>query len=73
MTTYTTDDACKNYLVSCTTKKDGGCVTRAACSAATNQESCKTNSSGNLCYWNSANACVDKNCAAAPATYTTNK
>nr|AAS94225.1 surface antigen A [Paramecium tetraurelia] len=72
-TSLTTDDACKLFRVdgSCTTKANGGCVTRTTCSAATIQASCVKNSSGGDCYWNGT-ACVDKNCANAPVTMTTN-
>ncbi|CAD8045369.1 unnamed protein product [Paramecium sonneborni] len=48
-----------------------GCVTRTTCAAATIQAACVKNSSGGDCYW-TGTACVDKTCANAPLTMTTN-
>ncbi|CAD8183449.1 unnamed protein product [Paramecium pentaurelia] len=72
-TSLTTDDACKTFRTdgTCTTKANGGCVTRTTCAAATIQASCIKNSSGGDCYW-TGTACVDKTCANAPTTMTTN-
>ena len=69
----TTDDACKSFRTdgTCTTKSGGGCVTRSTCAAATIQAACVTSSTGSICYWNGT-ACVDKTCANAPSTMTTN-
>nr|CAA09180.1 surface antigen G [Paramecium tetraurelia] len=72
-TSLTTDDACKTFRTdgTCTTKANGGCVTRTTCAAAAIQASCIKNSSGGDCYW-TGTACVDKTCANAPVTMTTN-
>ncbi|CAD8110299.1 unnamed protein product [Paramecium primaurelia] len=72
-TTLTTDETCKAFRTdgTCTTKANGGCVTRTTCAAATIQAACIKNSTGGDCYWNGT-ACVDKSCTNAPTTMTTN-
>ncbi|CAK82827.1 unnamed protein product (macronuclear) [Paramecium tetraurelia] len=72
-TSMNTDDACKTFRTdgTCTTKANGGCVTRTTCAAAAIEASCIKNSSGGDCYW-TGTACVDKTCANAPVTMTTN-
>ncbi|CAD8176961.1 unnamed protein product [Paramecium pentaurelia] len=72
-TTLTTDETCKTFRTdsTCTTKPNGGCVTRTTCAAATIQAACIKNSSGGDCYW-TGTACVDKTCTNAPTTMTTN-
>ncbi|CAD8157933.1 unnamed protein product [Paramecium octaurelia] len=72
-TSMTTDDACKTFRTdgTCTTKANGGCVTRTTCAAAVIEASCIKDSSGGDCYW-TGTACVDKTCANAPVTNTTN-
>ncbi|CAD8070415.1 unnamed protein product [Paramecium primaurelia] len=72
-TNLITDDACKSFRTdgTCTTKLNGGCVTRTTCVAATIKEACIQNILGKNCYWNGVN-CVDKICANAPITLTTN-
>ncbi|CAD8124536.1 unnamed protein product [Paramecium sonneborni] len=68
-----TDEVCKNFIPSCTTKKDGGCVTRTNCGSATNQAACVKNSSGEDCFWNpTTSTCVDKTCANALPSNKTN-
>ncbi|CAD8202267.1 unnamed protein product [Paramecium octaurelia] len=71
--TLNTDDTCKLFKTdgSCTTKLNGGCITRTTCSAATIQAACIKNNTNEDCYW-SGTACVDKICSNAPTTLTTN-
>lgn len=72
-TSLISDDACKLFKTdgTCTTKLNGGCVTRTTCAAATIQEACIQNALGKNCIWNGVN-CVDKVCANAPTTLNTN-
>ncbi|CAD8210801.1 unnamed protein product [Paramecium pentaurelia] len=69
-TELVTDQACKDFISTCTTKQGGGCVTRSNCGAAI-QAACITNNLGEECFWNGT-ACVDKTCANALATNKTN-
>ncbi|CAD8145016.1 unnamed protein product [Paramecium octaurelia] len=74
-TTITTNDACEAYLPAsnCITKSGGGCVTNTTCAVITLEAACVKNSSGAICFWDSASStCKDKTCANAPATNTTN-
>lgn len=57
-------------MSTCTTKENGGCVTRSSCQAAV-EKACVTDSDGDACYWN-GEKCIDKICENAPDTYTTN-
>ncbi|CAD8208460.1 unnamed protein product [Paramecium pentaurelia] len=65
-----TDQACKDFISTCTTKQGGGCVTRSNCGAAI-QAACMKNSLGEDCFWNGTE-CVDKTCGNALAIYKTN-
>ncbi|CAK64863.1 unnamed protein product (macronuclear) [Paramecium tetraurelia] len=71
--TLTTDDTCKLFRTdgTCTTKANGGCVTRTTCAAATIQAACVKNSSNGDCYWTGI-VCIVKTCKNAPTTMITN-
>jgi len=70
---FLTDDQCKAFMTdkSCTTKSGGGCVTKGSCGDATIEAACKTDKSGNTCFWNGT-TCLTKNCTNAPSNLTTN-
>ncbi|CAK70234.1 unnamed protein product (macronuclear) [Paramecium tetraurelia] len=72
-TTLNTDDSCQLFKTdgSCTTKQNGGCITRTTCQAASIQAACIKNSTNEDCYW-TGTTCVDKICSNAPTTLTTN-
>ncbi|CAK64874.1 unnamed protein product (macronuclear) [Paramecium tetraurelia] len=73
-TTITTNDACEAYLPNnnCITKTAGGCVTNTTCAVITLEAACVKNSSGAICFWDTASStCKDKICANAPSTNTT--
>ncbi|CAK66069.1 unnamed protein product (macronuclear) [Paramecium tetraurelia] len=68
----TTDKECQDFLPSCTTKQDGGCITRLLCSTNQTKEACNKDAVGNDCYW-TGNKCVDKTCENALKNYKTNE
>ncbi|CAD8120354.1 unnamed protein product [Paramecium sonneborni] len=69
----TSDDGCMQFRKdgTCTTKENGGCVTRTSCQAAKIREACIKNAEGFSCFWDGQN-CLDKICQNAPKTLITN-
>ncbi|CAD8087535.1 unnamed protein product [Paramecium sonneborni] len=49
--TLITDEQCRLYLEECTTKLNGGCVSRSTCDAATTKNACIQDFFGNDCFW----------------------
>jgi Notch-like protein len=56
----------------CTTKANGGCVTRTTCDSVTIEAACLRNNINEDCYWR-GEECVDKICENAPLKYNTNQ
>lgn len=71
-TSLITDAACTEFLSTCTTKKDGGCMVRGTCASNLIEAGCFANSKGELCFWDDGK-CKDKVCASANANRTTNE